>query len=328
MLKKSMRLSAKFGRIQPLIIELKSLVRRFPNSPSLKRVSAYFHALSDNWHEAIQIYQEIAITSENASDWFNLAVSALNLDKEELACYSLEKFFYDVSVIDSPKAWYIYVNLLEKFNNLPAFRELCKKDENNVTENEIEALLDAAIYLLKKKVTTELAIEVVKKRINGEQPKSLLLEVSRKLGGQSAESYRQFLTEFMNERINSEKKGDSIHLTHSEPLENTKPSTFDETLQKPYSRPKVELTGEELYREAQRADKIDKNLVKAEQLYRDCIRQSIRHDSTIKDLAMVLVRLDRSIEAVELLEKKRLDVEDKQSLDNALIMVYSAGRTV
>ena len=317
-------LSTKFGRIQPLLIELKSLVKRFPNSPSLKRTFAYFYALSDDWQEAIQIYKEVAITSEDAHDWFNVAVSALNLNEEELTCYSLQKYFNGVSITGMSKTWYIYINLLNKFNNLPAFRELCKKVENDVIENEIEVLLDAAIYLLKKKVTTELAIEVVKKRIKGEQAKSLLMEVSQKLGGQSAESYRQFLTEFMNERIASEKKDNSIHLAYSEPFGNTKPLTRDLPLQKPYSRPKVELTGEELYKEAQRADKKEKNLEKAERLYRECLSQNIRHDSAIKDLAMVLVRLDRPGEAIELLEEKRPEIEDKLSLDNTLIMVYPA----
>ena len=317
-------LSTKFGRIQPLLIELNPLVRRFPNSPSLKRAFAYFTTLShpDDWQKTIQIYQEVAITSDDSNDWFNVAVSALNLNKEELACYSLEKFFNGISVIDKPDAWYVYVSLIEKFNNLPAFRELCKKDENDIAENEIEVLLDAAIYLFKRKVTTELAIEIVQKRLKGKPAYSLLKEVCQKLGGQSTEPYRRFLTEFMNERIASEKKHNSIHLGYSEPFGNPKPSTRDVPLQKSYSRPTVELTGGELYRVAQRADKIDKNLVKAEQLYRECIRQNIRHDSAIKDLAMVLVRLDRSMEAVELLEKKRSDVEDKQSLDNTLIMVY------
>ena len=317
-------LSPKYGRIQPLVIEVESLVKRFPNSPSLKRVFAYFYALLDNWQDALQIYQEIAITSANTNDWFNVAVSALSLNKEELACHSLEKFFNGVSIIDEPDAWYVYVNLVEKFNNLSAFRELCKKDESDVPENEIETLLDAAIYLFKRKVTTELAIEIVQKRIKDEPAESLLKEVCQKLGGQSTESYRQFLTEFMDERIASEQKDNSIHFSYSEPFGNTKPSSRDVTLQKPYSRPKIELTGEELYKEAQRADKKEKNLEKAERLYRECIHQNIRHDSAIKDLAMVLVRLDRPREAVELLEKKRPNIEDKQSLDNTLIMVYPA----
>lgn len=259
-------LSPKFGRIQPLIIELKSLIRRFPNSPSLKRVFAYFYALSDNWQEAVQIYQGIAMTSGNANDWLNVGVSALNKNKEELACYSLEKFFYEISVIDVSKAWYVYISLIEKFSNLSAFRELCRKNENDVRENEIAVLLDAAIYLLKRKVTTELAIEIIQKRMKGEPIGALLKEICQKLGGQS----------------------------------------------------------EDPYASAKRADQVEKDLEKAERLYKKCISQNIRHDSAIKDLAMVLVRLKRPEEAVELLEKKRPDIEDKQSLDNTLIMVYPA----
>ncbi len=313
-------LSTKFGRIQPLVIELEPLVRRFPNSPSLKRVFAYFYALSNNWQEAIQIYQEVAMTSGNADDWFNVGVSALNLNKEELACYSLEKFFYESSLIDVSETWYVYISLVEKFNNLSAFRELCRKDENDVTENEITVLLDAAIHLLKKKVTTELATEIIQKRMKGESTKSLLKEVCQKLGGQFAASYRQFLTEFMKEMIASEKTTLPIISEYSEHIDPMKrisrhigPRRQEQQTQK-----------EELYISAKHADLKEKNLEKAERLFRKCVDQNIRHDSAIKDLAMVLVRLERPGEAVELLENKRSDIENKQSLDNTLIMVYPA----
>ena len=236
-------LSTKFGRIQPLLMEVKSLVRRFPNSPSLKRVTAYFYAVSDDWQEAIQIHKEVAITSDNPNDWFNVAVSALNLNKKELACYSLEKFFYNGSVIDAPNAWNIYVSLVEKFNNLSAFRELCKKDENDVVENEIEVLLDAAIYLLKKKVATELAIEVVEKRIKGEPAEFLLKEICQKLGGQSAESYRQFLSEFMNEMIALEKKTYPITSETSEQIGTVKKPVHLVTRHKPNLQ-RAKRTGE------------------------------------------------------------------------------------
>ena len=313
-------LNPKFGRIQPLVIELKSLVKRFPNSPSFKRVFAYFHAISDNWQEAAQIYQEVAVTSGSANDWFNLAVSALNLDKEELVCYSLEKFFYEVSVVDAPKVWYIYVNLVEKFNNLSAFRELCRKGENDVAENEIAVLLDAATYLLKRKVTTELAIEVIQKRMKDELGESLLKEVCQKLGGQSTESYRQFLTEFMNAMIASEKIISPLTPEHPERSGVVKKGVYHISSQKQG----VQTSAEDPYTSAKHADLAEKDLEKAERLYRKCISQNIQHDSAIKDLAMVLVRLNRPGEAVELLEKKRPDVEDKQSLDNILITVYPA----
>lgn len=313
-------LGTKFGRIQPLVIELKSLIGRFPNSPSLKRVFAYFYALSDNWQEAIQIYQRVAITSEDTNDWFNVAVSAVNENKEELACYSLEKFFHESSVINVSKAWYVYISLVEKFNNLSAFRELCKKDENEVPENEIAVLLDAAIYLLKRKVTTELAIEVIQRRMKGEPIGALLKEVYQKLGGQSTESYRQFLTEFMGRMIASEKAIQPIISEYPEHINAIKGHSHHIIPQKrDQQMPEIDS-----YASAKRADLEEKDLEKAERLYRKCISQNIRHDSAIKDLAMVLVRLDRPGEAVELLEKKRPDIEDKQSLDNTLITVYPA----
>ncbi len=313
-------LNTKFGRIQPLLSELTPLVRRFPNSPSLKRVTAYFYAVSDDWQEAIQIYQEIAITSDDSTNWFNVAVSALNLNKEELACYSLEKYFKGVSVIDRPNAWFIYVNLVEKFNNLSAFREQCTKDENDVDKNEIEVLLDAAIYLFKKKITTELATEFVMRRIKGEPIVSLLKEVCQKLGGQSTESYRQAVSTFMTEMIASEKKTHTLTLElpeHSGPMRKSVDHITSE-------KQDVQTQNEDPYASAKRADVLEKDLEKAELLYRECIKRNIRYESVIKDLAMVLVRLGKPEEAVELLETNRQKVKNKQALDNVLHVVYSA----
>lgn len=315
-------LSTKFGRIQPLLSELTPLVRRFPNSPSLKRVFAYFNVLShpDDWQKTIQIYQEVAINSNRSNDWFNVAVSALNLNREELACYSLEKFFQSVSVIDAPNAWYIYISLVEKFNNLPAFRELCKNDENDIVKNEIEMLLDAAIYLFKRKVTTELAAEIVQKRIKGEPAYSLLKEVCQKLGGQSTEAYRQSVSEFMTEMVASEKKTHPLTPEYPERSGPVRKSIDHISPQKQ----NVQTQNEDPYASAKRADVLEKDLEKAERLYRECIKRNIRYESVIKDLAMVLVRLGKPEEAVELLEKNRQKVKNKQALDNVLHVVYSA----
>ena len=315
-------LSTKFGRIQPLLIELTPLVRRFPNSPSLKRAFAYFNALShpDDWQKTVHTYQEVAITSDDSNDWFNVAVSALNLNKEELACYSLEKFFYGVSVIDVPDAWYVYISLIEKFNNLSAFRELCRKDQNDVVADEIEVLLDAAIYLLKKKIAAEFAIEIVQRRIKGESAESLLKEVCQKLGGQSAASYRQFLSEFMNDRIAAEEK---IRPTTPEPIHPLKRSTPDAKQYEIRRKWMQNNLLNALYRSAEQEDQ-NGNLEEAERLYQDCIDQDIKRDSAIKNLAMVLVRLGRSAEAVGLLEDNRQKVKDKRALDNVLIAVYPA----
>ena len=314
-------LSTKHGRIQPIISELKSLTERFPNSPALKRALAYFYFLSGNWKEAIQIYQAVTITSEDTNDWFNMAVSALKLNKEELACYCLEKFFYKGSIVDEPKAWCAYVNLLEKFNNLPAFRELCKTDQYGITEEGIEVLFETAIYLLKKTSDEVLATRIIQKRLTGESTKSLLGEACQKLEGQPVESYRRFLTKFMNAMITSEKKTHLITSQRPEHISTVK-QPHGITSQKQNLQAPVTYREEDPYTKAKRADSIEKDLEKAEELFREAIRRNIRPESAIKDLAIVLVRLERPEEAVDLLEEYRQQVGDKQSWNYLLINVY------
>ena len=315
-------LSAKHGRIQPVTSEIKSLTERFPNSAALKRALAYFYFLSSNWQEATQIYQAATITSGDTNDWFNMAISALKSNKEELACYCFEKFFYEVSIIDEPKAWYTYVNLLKKFNNLPAFRELCKTDRYGITEAGIEVLFETAIYLLKKTGDEALATSIIQKQLTGESTKSLLGEACQKLDGQPTESYRQFLSQFMNDMITSEKKPHLITPQRPEHISTVKQPVHGTTSQKQKPQTQVTYREEDPYAKAKRADSIEKDLEKAEELFREAIRRNIRTESAIKDLAIVLVRLERPEEAVDLLEEYRQQVGDKQSWNYLLINVY------
>lgn len=315
--KKIGELSAKFDRVQLIVTDLKSLVGRFPESTMLKRVLAYFSSISDDWDEALQNYQQAAVQSKKADDWFDVAVSALRMNQQELACYSLEKFFYGVSIIDEPQAWYVYINLLEKFCNLPAFRELCKTDKYDIEKEEIEVLLETAIYLLKRTGVPKVAAKIMQKRIAGTSTKSLLSEACENLDAQPVKPYRQFLTEFMNAMLTAEKK--TVALTPEQPnyVSATKRPAHRKTSQQ------VPQKSEDLYRKAERAAK-NGELESAERYYRECIniKQNSRRDSAIKDLAMVLVRLERSQEAVHLLEENRPRVKDKQALDNMLITAY------
>ena len=75
-------LSVKFGRIQPIINDLRSLASWFPTSASVKRHLAYFYWLSGNQGEAIKYYRDIALTFKNTWDWFNTAVLAFNEGQE------------------------------------------------------------------------------------------------------------------------------------------------------------------------------------------------------------------------------------------------------
>ena len=319
--KKINELSTKFDRTQPIVAKLDSLADRFPNSIALKRIIAFFHSILGNWDKALKSYQESAVQSGETNDWFDVAVSALKMNKEELACHSFEKYFYGGSIADELRAWYVYVNLLQKFNNIPAFRELCKTDKYDIEGNGIEVLFETAIYLLQKKDAEELATELIQKRLTGESTKSLLGEACQKLDGQASESYRQFFAEFMNDMIASENKLLSKTPESPEDINTVKQPYQPTVLLKQKSQTPLVPRGDDPYSRAKRADIREKDLGKAERLFREAIGQNVRPESATKDLAMVLVRLGRPEEAVNLLEEYRQGVEDKQSWNYLLITV-------
>jgi len=196
-------LSPKFGRIQPIVNDLKSLVERFPTSPGLKRHLGYFYFLSGNITEAFKLYEEAAIHSQKALDWFNLAVLALKNGKEELACYALEEVFHQIRIIEEQDTWYIYVGLLRKFNNYPALSRLCDKVKRKLSEDEIVILLETGIYLLRRIGKEQQAILLVRQWVQGQPLKSLALEAFKQLEGLPTESYQQVVSEI--ERKKKEK---------------------------------------------------------------------------------------------------------------------------
>ena len=320
---KANELSPNDDTIQQIVDKLKSLVKMYPNSLTLKRSLGYFYSILDNWDETLHNYQDAAIQSEKAHDydWFNIAVSALKLEKEELACYSLGKFFSEVTPVAEAQAWNVYVNLIEKFNNLSAFRELCKPDRYIMEEEEIRVLLEAAIYLLKKN-DEALALEIMQKWLTGESENSLLTEACEKLDGQSTKSYRQFLTQFMNTTIALEKKSDPITPERPKSTSGAKPSISQSTQQK--QKRQTHGWFGNLYREAERANIREKDLEKAERLYGECMEQNIHFESALKDRAMVLARLERyeEAESLLLLEDNREKAKDKQSVDRLLLNIY------
>lgn len=321
-------LSLKHDAVQSILNEIKSLVRRFPESPTLRRALAYFSSISEDWGEALQNYQVVAVQAvqlekDHDYDWFNLAVSALTLNKEEIACYSLGKFFLEVTHINELQAWNVYVNLLGKFKDLSVFRALCDSEQYTIGEKEIKDLLEAAIYLLKKNTET-LATEITQKWLTGEESAiSLLAEASQKLDGQPTESYRQFLTEFMNTIITLKKKTVPITPEHSKRTNVQKRPISQSNSQKHKHQAHGKSGAEDLYKKAKDADE-NGNLEKAVELYQKCLTDNINYESAINDLAAVFLRLKRPTEAVEILEeyrgRKRNDVS--AAVNNQLINCY------
>ncbi len=80
--------------------------------------------------------------------------------------------------------------------------------------------------------------------------------------------------------------------------------------------------GSNPYACAKRADIIEQDINKSEQLLREAIRIKDNYESAIKDLAHILSRLKRPTEAIELLEKHHNKVRNRLAIENILVILY------
>ena len=206
-------LSAKFGRIQPLIVELKTLAGQFPGSPTIKRNLSYLHWLSGNRQESFELYKDLALHSKNGWDWYNLAVLAVSYEQEELACYALEQFFRSVAITEVSTAWYVYVKLLKKCSTYDALKTLCRNKRKPDSDKECEILFETSIYLLISAGYEKVAKELVKKQQDGHQLLDLAEEALSHLDEEPSSSYQTFITQMAEQVLEKS----SVETTRNEP---------------------------------------------------------------------------------------------------------------
>lgn len=192
-------LSAKFGRIQPLVQELASLAEHFPHSPAIKRHLAYFYHLLGNHQESLNLYQAAAISSNNAWDWYNLATKALARDQDTLACYALGRFFQIIPNTEALSAWYIYIGLVRKFSDYQTIKDIAQKRSAIASEKEVEIVLETGIYLLLIAGDRIFAAGVAQRWIKGEALQGLVLDAFARLEGQPDETYQKLVSEFVDQ---------------------------------------------------------------------------------------------------------------------------------
>jgi len=192
-------LGAEFGRIQPLVSEMKTLSDQCPTAVSVKRHLAYLRLLSGDRGEAIECYEEVALTSEEAWDWYNVAVLALKDGKDALACYGLEQLFHKASVTEVPDAWHLYVKLLKQFSNYRAVDTLLRQS-HDFSEEEKRVVLETGIYLLKTTDNEQTATELTRRWLAGEPLAPLALEAFGQLGDQPSETYQQVVSELIEKK--------------------------------------------------------------------------------------------------------------------------------
>ena len=193
-------LSTKFGRIQPLVLELSSLAEQFPHSASIKRHLAYFYHLLGNHQVSLNLYKAAATNSDNAWDWYNLATKALTSGQDDLACYSLGRFFQVVPNTEALSVWYVYISLVRKFSDYRTMRDIAQKRSTSASDKELELLLETGVYLIVTAGDKPFATDIVQRWIKGDKPRSLIPEAFAHLQGEPDETYQKLVSELVGQQ--------------------------------------------------------------------------------------------------------------------------------
>ena len=200
--KKVNELGATYGRIQPILTELENLAKRFPSSASVKRHLAYFYTLSNNRKNALKSYRETAISSQNEIDWYNLAVVAQEAGNEELACYCLSQVFHKSPATEEQEAWYLYIDLLLKFNSHRELIAIYRAKSQKSSQDETALLLETAVYLLIMADEKATARDALRKSIAGDEfSVSDIREILSPLNREPTEGYQSVIEEFSKPAI-------------------------------------------------------------------------------------------------------------------------------
>ena len=200
--KKVNELGATYGRIQPILTELENLAKRFPSSASVKRHLAYFYTLSNNRKNALKSYRETAISSQNEIDWYNLAVVAQEAGNEELACYCLSQVFHKSPATEEQEAWYLYIDLLLKFNSHRDLIAIYRAKSQKISRDETALMLETAVYLLIMADEKATARDALRKSIAGDEfSVSDIREILNALNREPTEGYQSVIEEFSKPAI-------------------------------------------------------------------------------------------------------------------------------
>jgi tetratricopeptide (TPR) repeat protein len=186
-------LSAKFGRVQPVVVQLTSLVESYPDSSLLKRCLAYCYSSLDSSYsreKSIHLYHQTALTSGDAGDWLSVAAVASQAKKDELACHALEQFFGSSRLDHNLPPWYSYVGLVIRFGNFNGLQDLLESRGRVLAEEEIAVLFETAIFLLSTLREQQAALLLAQDWVLGKPLKILVKEALKHFDGSAPDSYK------------------------------------------------------------------------------------------------------------------------------------------
>lgn len=193
-------LSTKFGRIQPIINEIKDLYKKYPFSTDLLRILTYLLYISGQTQEGLLNYRDLAFRTNNNEDWYNTSVLALELGNELLACYAFENYFENSSLSNNSNSWYKYINLVLKFNNYNVLNKFLDKYNND--QKDLDLLFDTFIYFLKVNDYNELAYQAIQEGLENKDKVLIVKEFLPKIKILPDQNYLDFVGKFENKKKN------------------------------------------------------------------------------------------------------------------------------
>jgi len=289
-------LHGKFGRVQPLIIQLTSLVETYPESALLKRFLAFCYSQLDSSHgraKSIYWYHQAALASGETVDWLSLASVANHASKNELVCHALDQYFASSRLDPTLPVWYLYVDLIRRFKNFRSLRELLGSSRRVLVEEEINVLFETGIYLLSTLRDQQTALLLAQDWVLGKPLNVLVEEALKDFDGSPPDSY--------SEAIQSALKAPNVTETATPQL---KPSSSYIPIRKVSGPTRSTSAASHTPSQTRPVVKENRTFTVAEN-YREAVRQSSDPARAITFIKKVLAQEPSYPGASELYEKLR-----------------------
>jgi predicted Zn-dependent protease len=344
------------SRLNAATQDCKLLAQNHPDISIFAFDLGCFYLELNKLNEALSAFRQ-AIQGGKSKDpkgFFNLAATALKVGRRQVACYALQQFFRRESPVNHPTVWQLCVGLSAEFQALAPLVETtlrCAKSPNEALTvllietivcllkwvNQVDDAHAIAVYLLPNAPTMPPLQELINTSASklptsvdaayDQEIKNFLAESERQIQEQQkAKQIEALIREAKSwaQRSNLAQAIGVVRKVYELDRDNVEAKRLESTWQEQIKRSQDDLLPprQGTYREAKKAD-LDKNLKKAERLYREAIAQGDNWESAIKDLAMLLSRQGRDEEAIELLRSQPFErVQNKRALFNTLVNLY------
>jgi len=307
---KTGRLIPNSDELRAIIDRTKSLIETSELSKSyvLNNSLGYFNYLNNNKSEAIKAYMNAAKLSNKPENWLNLASIASEKGENEMACYALEKLFFQSACTENQyeKAWYKFTDLIIKFSAYNIFDSIFNSSRLLLKEEQYK-IFETICYCLIKKGHQKIVETQLQNSVSNPDYKKLVSENLLVLPQHPLESYVAFTMDF--ERL----------ISKPIIIDTLKPKQSASILE-----PKRSFIKDiDLHREALKILRNQKDYTKAEELFRLAIKKGSNKQSAVRDLAMMLDQLKRTDEAIELVKQYTDNSEPDKNL--LYILNYKAG---